>query len=110
MVEELIHCERREYDRTDMAFLLDKVANSPAGPAYQSYLVWNLAATGHEAEAKQHLGEWIERELAFDANWLSAQAEAAEAIVAARRPDPRAASSTTGSPRSPGAPRRPAAR
>ncbi len=32
MIEELIHCERREYDRTDMAFLLDKVANSPAGP------------------------------------------------------------------------------
>ena len=81
MVEELIHCQRREYDRTDMDFLLDKVANSPAGPAYQSYLVWNLAGTGREREAKQHLGEWIGRELAFDANWLSAQAEVAEAIV-----------------------------
>ena len=43
---------------------------------------------------------------AFDANWLSAQAEAAEASHAARRPDPRATSSTTGSPRTPAAPRR----
>ena len=81
MVEELIHCQRAEHDRTDLVFLLDKVANSPAGPAYRSYLVWNLAATGHEAEAEQHLSEWVRRELAFDANWLSAQAEAAEAIV-----------------------------
>ena len=81
-----MHCERLEYDRTDMAFLLDKVANSPAGPAYQSYVVWNLAGTGHEAEAKQHLREWIERDLAFDANWLSAQAEVAEAIVVLEDP------------------------
>jgi hypothetical protein len=64
-----------------MAFLLDKVANSPAGPAYRSYLVWNLAGTGHEKEAKQQLREWSAHELAFDANWLSAQAEVAEAIV-----------------------------
>ena len=76
-----MHFERLEYDRTDMAFLMDKVANSPAGPAYQSYVAWNLAGKGHEAEAKQHLRDWFERDLAFDANWLSAQAEAAEAIV-----------------------------
>jgi hypothetical protein len=81
MVQELIHCQRLEYDRTDMAFLLDKVENSPAGPAYQSYVVWNLAGRGLEADAQRHLNEWIGRELAFDANWLSAQAEIAEAIV-----------------------------
>ncbi|MDA0158913.1 AAA family ATPase [Solirubrobacter ginsenosidimutans] len=81
MVEELINCQRRDYDRTDTAFLLDKVANSPAGPAYQSYLVWHLAGTGRDTEAREHLREWVGRELAFDANWLSAQAEAAEAIV-----------------------------
>jgi hypothetical protein len=81
MVEELLHWQRLDYDRSDLAFVLDKVANSPAGPAYQSYVVWILAARGHEAEAKQQLSEWIERDLAFDANWLSAQAEVAEAIV-----------------------------
>ena len=81
MVEELVHCQRLEFDRTDMDFLLDKVAHSPAGPSYQAYLIWTLAATGRERLAKQHLNVWIERELAFDANWISAQAEAAEAIV-----------------------------
>jgi DNA-binding SARP family transcriptional activator len=81
MVEELQHRERLEFDRTDMTFLQDKVANSPAGPAYASYLVWTLAGLGHEDEARLQLDDWIRRELAFDANWLSAQAEAAEAII-----------------------------
>ena len=81
MVEELAHVERLEFDRTDMAFLQDKVANSPAGPAYQSYLVWVLAGRGREAEARRHLDDWMRCEPPFDANWLSAQAEAAEAVV-----------------------------
>lgn len=81
MVEELTHVERGEFDRTDMDFLQDKVANSPAGPAYQSYLVWTLAGRGRVDEARRQLDDWMRRELAFDANWLSAQAEAAEAVV-----------------------------
>jgi len=81
MVEELAHVERLEFDRTDMAFAQDKVANSPAGPAYQSYVVWILAGLGRADEARRQLNDWMCRELAFDANWLSAQAEAAEAVV-----------------------------
>ena len=81
MVDELAHLERLEFHRTDMAFLQDKVANSPAGPAYQSYVVWILAGRGRAEEARGQLDDWMRRELAFDANWLSAQAEAAEAIV-----------------------------
>lgn len=81
MVQELINAERLDFHRTDMAFLQDKVANSPAGPAYVSYFVWCLAGLGRTDEARQHLDSWMRRELAFDANWLSAQAEAAEAIV-----------------------------
>jgi hypothetical protein len=81
MVRELIHCQRGDFARTDMDFLLDKVANSPAGPAYQGYLVWTLAALGRENEARRNLEEWLRRDLAFDANWISAQAEAAEALV-----------------------------
>jgi DNA-binding SARP family transcriptional activator/tetratricopeptide (TPR) repeat protein len=81
MVQELAHVQRLEFHRTDMAFLEDKLANSPASPAYQSYLVWILAGLGRADEARRHLDDWIRRELAFDANWLSAQAEAAEAVV-----------------------------
>ena len=80
MVQELIHAERLEFHRTDMAFLQDKVANSPAGPAYASYFVWCLAGLGRADEARRHLDGWMRRELAFDANWLSAQAEAADAV------------------------------
>ncbi|WP_157592057.1 AAA family ATPase [Solirubrobacter soli] len=81
MVLELIHCQRREHEQTDMAFLLDKVENSPAGPAYQCYLAWTLAGLGRHAEARQELEKWMRHDLAFDANWISAQAEVAQALV-----------------------------
>jgi tetratricopeptide (TPR) repeat protein len=81
MVEVLIHVERHEFDRTDMAFLQDKLDHSPAGPAYRSFYVWLLAGLGRTGEARRELAAWMRRELAFDANWLSAQAEVAEAIV-----------------------------
>ena len=64
-----------------MAFLLDKLEELAGRTRLPVYVVWNLAGRGQEAQAKQHLDEWIQRELAFDNNWLSAQAEAAEAIV-----------------------------
>jgi hypothetical protein len=79
MVGELIHIERSEYERTDTAFLHDKIANSPAGPAYVAFYAWHLAATGEAEHARRRLDEWMRHDLAFDANWLSGQAEAAEA-------------------------------
>jgi hypothetical protein len=51
MVEEIAYLERLEFDRTDIAFVQDKIANSLAGPAYQSYLVWVLAGMGRTDEA-----------------------------------------------------------
>jgi DNA-binding SARP family transcriptional activator/tetratricopeptide (TPR) repeat protein len=81
MVEELAGRECLAFHSTDMGFLQDKLANSPAGAAYASYLAWTLAGLGRADEARRHLDDWTRRELAFDANWLSAQAEAAEAIV-----------------------------
>jgi tetratricopeptide (TPR) repeat protein len=81
MVEVLVHTERGQFERVDMPFLQDKLENSPAGPAYRSFLVWLLAGTGRTEAAQRELEEWMRRDLAFDANWLSAQAEAAEAIV-----------------------------
>ena len=80
MVGELINAERGDFRGTDFAFLEDKVANSPAGPAYVSYFIWILVGLGRADEARPHLEHWMRRELAFDANWLSAQAEVAEAI------------------------------
>jgi tetratricopeptide (TPR) repeat protein len=80
-VEAMGQVARLEFDRVDIAFVSDKVAGSRAGPAYQSFLVWLLAALGREDEARAQLDEWMRGELAFDANWLSSQAEAAEAVV-----------------------------
>ena len=81
MVEVLAHIERLEFHLVDMALLLDRIANSRAGPAYEAFLAWTLAALGRPEEARRSLDDWMRRELAFDANWLSSQAEAAEAVV-----------------------------
>ena len=79
-----------EFERADIAFLQDKVANSPAGPAYRSLLVWVARRPRpRRARRARTWTTWMRATLAFDANWLSAQAEAAEAIAPARRPDPR---------------------
>ena len=40
-----------------------------------------LAGLGRPDEARSLLDGWMRRELAFDANWISSQAEAAEAVV-----------------------------
>ena len=63
------------------AFLEEKIAGSPAGPAYEAYLIWVLAGLGRMDDARRRLGPWMRRGPAFDANWLSAQAEAAEAVA-----------------------------
>jgi hypothetical protein len=86
MVQEFANVQRLDFHHTDMTFLNDKVANSPAGPAYRSYLVWMLAGLDRFEEARRHLEDWMRSELAFDANWLSAQAEVAEALVLLNEP------------------------
>jgi DNA-binding SARP family transcriptional activator/tetratricopeptide (TPR) repeat protein len=79
MVREMVHVERMAYDETDTDFLEDKIANSPAGPAYLAFYAWHKAATGDPGEARRVLDHWMHNELSFDANWLSGQVEAAEA-------------------------------
>jgi tetratricopeptide (TPR) repeat protein len=73
--------ERCEFDAVDIAFLEDKIANSPAGPAYLSSYAWLLAISGDVDRARASLDTALAQH-AFDANWLSAQAECAEACVA----------------------------
>jgi DNA-binding SARP family transcriptional activator len=80
MVEQIMQAQRGEIGQTDLAFIEDKIANSAAGPAYRSALVWVLAGLGRPDEARAHLDAWVRDDLAFDANWMSAHAEVAEGI------------------------------
>jgi DNA-binding SARP family transcriptional activator len=80
MVEQIMQAQRGEVEQTDFAFIQDKIANSAAGPAYRSALVWILAGLGRPGEARAHLDDWVRDDLAFDANWMSAHAEVAEGI------------------------------
>ena len=73
--------ERGAFDKVDMAFLEDKIAHSAAGPAYASSYAWMLAARGESERARATLDDVLAHPHAFDANWLSAQAEAAEACI-----------------------------
>jgi tetratricopeptide (TPR) repeat protein len=74
--------ERGAFDEVDMAFIEDKIANSAAGPAYASSYAWMLAARGETERARATLDDVLGHPHAFDANWLSAQAESAEACIA----------------------------
>jgi AAA ATPase domain len=80
MVEQIMQAQRGEVEQTDFAFIEDRIANSAAGPAYRSALVWILAGLGRPDEARAHLDDWVRDDLAFDANWMSAHAEVAEGI------------------------------
>ena len=73
--------ERGEFDQVDIAFIEDKIANSPAGPAYAASYAWVLAARGETERARATLDHAIAHPHAFDANWMSAQAECADACV-----------------------------
>ena len=73
--------ERGEFDQVDIAFIEDKIANSPAGPAYAASYAWVLAARGETERARATLDHAIAHPHAFDANWMSAQAECAEACI-----------------------------
>jgi len=73
--------ERGEFDQVDVAFIEDKIANSPAGPAYAASYAWVLAARGETERARATLDHAIAHPHAFDANWMSAQAECADACI-----------------------------
>jgi len=73
---------RGEMQEMDVAFLRDKVASSPAATAYRTMLAWLLAARGAHDEGQCELAAVARdsfADLPFDANWLSAMVETAEA-------------------------------
>ena len=73
--------ERGEFEQVDIAFIEDKIANSPAGPAYAASYAWVLAGLGDTERARTTLDHVVAQPHAFDANWMSAQAECADACV-----------------------------
>ena len=73
--------EREAFDEMDLAFVEDKIANSPAGVAYRGGYTWILAGRGETERARKELQAAMELTHAFDANWLSLQTELAEASV-----------------------------
>jgi DNA-binding SARP family transcriptional activator len=73
--------ERRDYDDVDMDFLEEKMATSIAGPAYAASYAWMLSARGETERGRAALDAAMDGGHAYDANWLSAQAEAVEACV-----------------------------
>lgn len=73
--------QREAYDEIDVAFVKDKIANSPAGIAYRGGYTWILAGLGETERAREELHAAMGFAHAFDANWLSLQAELAEASV-----------------------------
>lgn len=72
---------RGAFDNLDMAFLEDKIANSPAGPAYRGSYSWILAGIGETERAREQLALTVSYPHAFDANWMSLQVECVEASV-----------------------------
>jgi len=72
---------RDEFHQVDIAFIEHKIANSPAGPAYASSYAWVLAGLGETERARATLEHAIAHPHAFDANWMSAQAECADTCV-----------------------------
>jgi DNA-binding SARP family transcriptional activator len=73
--------EREAYDEVDLSFVEDKIASSAAGPAYLGSYAMVLAALGRDAEGREQLDASMAHPHAFDANWLSVQAECAMASI-----------------------------
>jgi hypothetical protein len=74
---------RGDFAQPDLDFALGKVAHSPAGPAYRSAVAWLLAERGCADEARAHVAACLAPGyLPYDANWLSAIAELAGAVLA----------------------------
>jgi tetratricopeptide (TPR) repeat protein len=73
--------ERDAFNEIDIEFVEDRIANSPAGIAYRGGYTWILAGLGETERAREELHATMGFTHAFDANWLSLQAELAEASV-----------------------------
>ncbi|MFL5861879.1 MAG: ATP-binding protein [Solirubrobacteraceae bacterium] len=84
MVRFCDQAQREAYDEADVAFVKDKIANSPAGIAYRGGYTWILAGLGETQRARSELHATMRFTHAFDANWLSLQTELAEASVLIR--------------------------
>jgi DNA-binding SARP family transcriptional activator len=81
MVRFCAQIEREAFDEIDLGFVTEKVANSPVGVAYRGSYSWILAGLGDADRAREELHATMAARHAFDANWLSLQAECAEASV-----------------------------
>jgi tetratricopeptide (TPR) repeat protein len=81
MVRFCDQAQREAYDEIALAFVRDKIVNSPAAIAYRGGHAWILAGLGETDAARQELHTTMGLTHAFDANWLSLQAELAEASV-----------------------------
>ena len=81
MVRFCAQLERGAFEEIDIEFVEDKIANSPAGPAYRGSYAWILAGRGETERARDELDAAMALPHAFDANWLSLQAECAEASI-----------------------------
>ncbi len=81
MVRFCAQLERETFDEIDTAFVEDRIANSSAGVAYRGSYAWILAARGETERARSELCAVMALRHAFDANWLSLQAECAEASI-----------------------------
>jgi tetratricopeptide (TPR) repeat protein len=71
---------RGNWETLDMTMVEEKMATSPAGMAWRASYAWRLAATGDPDGARKHLALVIAK-VPFDANWLSAMGESAEACA-----------------------------
>jgi DNA-binding SARP family transcriptional activator/tetratricopeptide (TPR) repeat protein len=73
--------QREAYGEMSLDFVEDKIAHSPAGIAYRGSYAWILAGRGETERARRELETAMTLPHPFDANWLSMQAECAEACV-----------------------------
>jgi hypothetical protein len=73
--------QRQAFEELPLDFVEDKIANSPAGPAYRGSYAWTLAGLGETERARSELDAAMAFPHAFDANWISLQTECAEASV-----------------------------
>jgi DNA-binding SARP family transcriptional activator/tetratricopeptide (TPR) repeat protein len=73
--------QRDAFEEIALDFVEDKIANSPAGPAYRGSYAWILAGLGETERARRELATAMAPDHAFDANWLSLQVECAETSI-----------------------------
>ena len=81
MVRFCAQLERGAFEDTDIEFIKNKIANSAVGVAYRSSYAWILGGLGETERARGELRTTMALPHAFDANWLSLQAECAEASI-----------------------------